>query len=283
MKRLSWFLICLILPSIALAANEYQVAKRVEASMVVTGSIELALDGSVHAYTLDQQNKLPSAVVALVGKTVQGWKFQPVLFNGSPVLAKAAMSLRVVAKKLDGDKYALSVSGASFGKETSGDSIAWKDKVAPRYPQAALDNYVSGTVYLDALVDRQGRVEKVGVEQVDLRNIASDPQMRAWRNVLGRAALSAVSKWTFSVPASSEYADAANRVVRIPVNFVLNYTGSPKHGYGDWDGYVPGPIENISWAQPHAPSYGSADAIPDGGLAFQDDRRFVLLNPPGNG
>jgi hypothetical protein len=292
MKRLSWFLICLMIPSIALAANEYAVAKRVEVSMVVTGWMVVNPDGSVNSYTLDKQDKLPPEVVKLIAKTVPAWKFQPILIhdaNDRPELAKAAMSLRVVARPLgDSDSsYELSVDGASFGKDNvhPNDSVTYAKRTPPRYPRDALMERVSGTVYLVLRVDRNGQVEQVAAEQVDLRAIASDDQMRAWRYELTRPAIAAAKEWTFNVPRTGKEAQADHWFVRVPINFQINYKGvPPRDEYGQWQAYVPGPVNQIPWMDSEKPTtHGGADAISGDGIAFQDDRRFVLLNPPGNG
>jgi len=283
MKCSLWLLLGLLISSSALAANEYQVAKRVEASMVVTGSIVVNPDGSVNSYTLDKQDKLPSSVVALIDKTVQSWKFRPIFTDGKPETAKAVMSLRILARKLDDDRFALSVAGASFGKDAPDQSITYVERKPPRYPPSALDSWVSGIVYLDILVSPQGTVDQAAIEQIDLRKVASDDQMKVWRNMLGEAALKAATSWTFHVPQSADFASATNRVVRVPVNFNLVVPGATKPAeYGDWDGYVPGPVQHIAWL-PAISSDRSADAVPNNGLAFQDDERFVLLDPPGDG
>src|SRR6185437_4511509 len=115
--------------------------------------------------------------------------------------------------------------------------------------------------------------------------IASDVQMEAWRRVLSHAALTAVRNWTFNVPHTGNEAKADHWTVTIPVDFYLTSTPSdpPPDQYGHWDSYVPGPVEQVPWAEPTVQwANRSADAIP-GGLAFQADQRFVLLTPLGSG
>ena len=289
MKRLLLVLICLITPVAGLAANEYQVAKRVEASMVVTGWIIVNPDGSVNSYTLDKQDKLPSAVVELIGKTVPAWRFRPIsILDGSnhPERVKAAMSLRVVAHPVDDSNYELSVSGASFGKDNtqSSNAVAYKERKPPRYPRDALQERVSGIVYLVLRIGRDGHVEDVATEQVDLRAVAGDDQMRIWRYELSRPAVAAAKEWIFDVPQTGEDAQADRWFVRVPVNFQIVYKGiPPRQEYGQWESYVPGPVNQIPWTDSETPTArGAADAISDNGIAFQDDHRFVLLNPPGN-
>lgn len=106
--------------------------------------------------------------------------------------------------------------------------------------------------------------------------------MNVWRRELARPAIEAARNWTFNIPQTGEEAHANFLDARIPVNFVLGSNGEPS-GYGQWDAYVPGPVQQIPWKESSPAAIANADAIPNNGLAFQDDPRFVLLNPPGNG
>ena len=48
--------------------------KQVEASMLVTGELVVAPDGTVKSYTLDRADKLPPEVRELLAKVVPGWE-----------------------------------------------------------------------------------------------------------------------------------------------------------------------------------------------------------------
>ncbi|MDQ2972170.1 MAG: hypothetical protein M3R20_04195, partial [Pseudomonadota bacterium] len=119
---------------------------------------------------------------------------------------------------------------------------------------------------------------------VDLRAIGPESLMAPLRKDLAQASIEAIKAYTFNMPKSGQEMDADHRTIRIPVDYeIANGSVPPKHEYGQWDAYVPGPIEPIVWLrQDEQVTNGSADAIPNG-LAFQGDQRFVLLNPPGNG
>lgn len=285
MKRSLCVLLCLLFPCVSLAANAWAVGKRVEASMVVTGSIVVAPDGSVHSYSLDKQDKLPSAVVGIIGRTIPIWKFQPVLMLDSHnrlELAKTSMSLRVVASPLPNGSCAVSVNGASFesGDSQSNQDISWKERDFPLGVAKEAQNGLSGTVYLTMKVNREGRVAAVEVTQINLRAVASDSQMDAWRRSLGRLATRAANSWTFNFPQAGKEATTDYLLVRVPLNFD---PGGPL-AYGQWDAYVPGPVQPIPWAneqKQHTASNGSGDAIPDNGAPFVQNARFVLLTPLG--
>ena len=119
MKRLLLGLLCILLSGVVLATAEEDVAKRAEASMLVTGSIVVAPDGSVQSYAVDHPEKLPSVVAGLVGKDLSRWRFAPVLLDGKPVAAKAPMSMRVVASKRDDGNYNIGIRSAYFGQGKS--------------------------------------------------------------------------------------------------------------------------------------------------------------------
>jgi protein TonB len=58
------------------------------------------------------------------------------------------------------------------------------ERVAPKYPPIAMSAHIQGVVILEAVVDRQGRVE-------DVRVLRSIP-------LLDKAAIEAVQQWRYS-------------------------------------------------------------------------------------
>jgi len=273
MKRLWITLLCLAFCSVAFADGAYAVRKRVEASMVVTGSIVVAPDGSVQSYELDKPGQLPPEVVNLIRKATPGWHFEPVIRDGTAVAARARMSLRVVAKREEGSEgFIARISGATFGNGTSDEQVTYKDRhVAPRYPMSAIDARVSGTVFLLVRVDRDGHVGDVSAEQVNLAVVASDSELNRWRKVLANASIQAARQWLYNPPASGPHAKDDYWIVRVPVAFNLHRVGEPERdGYGQWQAYVPGPKEPIEWMskypQANDDKGNSTDALADGGL-----------------
>lgn len=295
-----WLLIALALPALAFAHGGIDAAKRsAEASMLVTGEIAVNPDGSVYGYSLDQRDKLPPAVISLIDQTLTGWKFTPVKVSGKPVLAKALMSLRVVAKQVDAEHDAISVESAAFGSETAQANtpsacadrscLTYIKRPPPSYPHNLINDLVSGTVYLAVEVNRQGKVAQVAVEQVNLRRLADETMLDRWRRELGRASMQAAHNWTFQVPQTGSEASRDNWVVTIPVNYSIGIPGERKTigavAYGQWDVYVPGAMHSIPWAeaqQSQTASKVAADAVPDNGVPFIADTRFVLLTPLGS-
>ena len=275
MKRWLPGLLCLLLSVPTLAAGPRAVRKTAVGSMLVTGWIEVAPSGKVAHYALDQSSKLPPTVTQLINKAVPGWMFEPVEVAGKPVLAKARMSLRVVANPVTKGYYQITIAGAQFGApqgkgQHDTNAPTEKHAPAPGYPMELARSGVSGTVYVLMVINRQGRVEQVLAEQVNLRVAASDTEMKDFRKQLGLAATRALKKWTFNIPATSPEAATSYWYARVPVNFNLSNRMPP--AYGHWDAYIPGPVETAPWLDKQLSGIGSdkllianVDSTPSGG------------------
>ena len=278
MRHLTWILLALI-PCAAIAGDNPR--DHVEASTVITGWVEVAPDGSVYNYTLDQPEKLDTGVVGLIAKTITTWKFKPVLIDGKPVVAKARMNLRVVASPTGKGEYDIRVRGVTFGDGQPAAQPSYKDTKPPVYPMVAIRARTEGTVYLALEIDRAGHVIQAAAEQVNLRAIGTAYEMKVLRNTFADASLAAAKGWTFNIPTTGTRASDDHWTVMVPVNFELSAWGHKpqERKYGQWDVYVPGPVQPIPWEQDKTASDTDADAVPDG-LAFLHDTRFVLLTPP---
>jgi len=282
MKRL-WSAACgCLLAGAVMAAGPGAVRRQVEASMVVTGTLVVAPDGSVGSYRLDRPERLPAPVVDLIGRNVPRWKFEPVVRDGKPVAAKARMSLRVVARPIEGDdqNYALSIRGTHFGDAAG--SLGFKEhRQGPHYPEMAARGHVEGTVYLLLKVDRQGKVVDAVAQQVNLAAIGSEHLLQAWREAFAKSALQAARTWTFNVSADGEDAETEFHYARVPVHYQLGERGQlAPDPYGRWEVYVPGPYQAVPWFDKEGMISG-VDALPDDGLYDVGHPGPVLLTPPG--
>lgn len=270
MKRLLLLLLLCGLPAgTALADAARSAATPVEASMLVTGTIVVAPDGSVSSYAVDHPEKLPPAVLTVIGKNAPRWTFKPVLLDGKPVTAKASMSLRIVATPMQQKgRYTVAIRGASFGSGVPGENVSENVRTPPRYPEGAILERVSGTVYLVVKVGRQGQVEDVAAEQVNLRVLGRPFEMTRWRKELTEASVVAARKWTFHPPVTGEHANDPYWIARIPIAFNIRPMGSPppKQPYGRWQSYIPGPRAPIPWLDQKQLAASDADAVPDGGI-----------------
>ena len=96
MKRCYQALMWVSLALFASMAGAQAARKTAEGSMVVTGSLEVNPDGTLHGYTLDQPEKLPPVVVDVLGKSIAHWQFR--LSSPSTQVIKTRMGVRVVAR-----------------------------------------------------------------------------------------------------------------------------------------------------------------------------------------
>lgn len=264
----------------AMPAAAHAPAQPAEASMLLAGSITISPQGAVQSYTVDKLASLPAPVQQLLTQNVPHWRFEPVTSNGHAVAAKAAMHLRIVATPTDKDHYALRIAGEWFGDKASQNGISYKDKALPRYPGQALRDRVSGTVYLVARINRQGQVDKVAAEQVNLRVRGTRTMMRSWRKAFADASVQAVSHWTFNVPTTGPSAHQDSWVVHVPISYsIRRYDTSQSHRYGTWTAYLPGPREKISWLKPNALDPDSADTLPDNGLYLAQQSLHLIAAP----
>jgi hypothetical protein len=278
-KAILWLATWLIAGTVALAHAE-DPRKSAEAGMLVTGSIEVNPNGTLHGYALDQPDKLPPVVTDVVDKTVKSWGFT--LSGAGNDVVKAKMNLRVVAKPVGDGNMRVSVAGASFDAGNSSESRPSYDvHQAPHYPQDMVRARVSGTAYLLLRIGRDGTVQDVIAEQVNLDQYDTQTAMARYRKALADASLDAARQWTFHPPTAGSTVEDPYWVVRVPVNFNLHQIGTPykKHVYGSWEAYMPGPRQTPPWISKTLAN-GSPDAMPDGDLGT-DDARLRLNTPLG--
>ncbi len=264
----------------ATAATAEQVRKTAEASMLVTGTVEVNPDGSLHGYALDQPEKLPPVVVDAVNKAIHAWEFK--LSGPTTEVVKTKMSLRVVAKPVGDGQFSVAVQGSSFGdKGQRSDQVYFRDRAPPVYPQLAISARVSGTAYLVLRIGRDGTVQEAIAEQVNLDQYDLESAMERYRKWLADASLRAARHWTFNIPTSGAEANDPYWVVRVPVNFSLFPGGvmPRKPSYGKWEAYIPGPRQTPTWIG-KALASESPDAVADGDVG-SGDPRLQLIKPVG--
>ncbi len=252
----------IVLSTAALASGPQ--SESVRASMLVTGTIQEAPDGSVATYAIDHPESLPPAVRSLLTSAIPTWKFDP-LADSKAATPTVPVAVRVVATTMDGDKVRLEIEGVHFGQPDHHPGIAVVKQEKPAYPLAAARALVYGTVYLVMRVDPAGKVTDTAVQQVDMGVVKRSAELNHWWELLGRASTEAASQWVFT-PASD--ASRPYRIVRTSVTFALNAIGtggSTKPAYGQWNVYEPGPVQPVPWLGKE-PSAGGVDALPDGDI-----------------
>lgn len=126
-----------------------------------------------------------------------------------------------------------------------------------------------------------GHVAKAAVRQVNLGVMLKGYDATMARRGFTRVSLAAARDWTFNIPTKGSEAAKPHWVVVVPVAFWGGGTRPP--GYGQWNAYVPGPVQSIPWENDdrrNEPS-GQGDAVASG-TVFQPDPRFVLLTRLGD-
>lgn len=285
MRTWTWMggLVLALCSAVAFANGPGGVRKQVESSLVVKGTVDIDADGRVLGYALDRADTLAPAVKQLLAGAVPHWRFEPVQLDPGTDRGRAPMSVRLVAKKLEDGDYRIEVRGAQFGSHKRGHTIEAVSMTPPRYPMPAARAGIGGTVYLVALVGTDGRVVEAAPEQVNLRVIASENEMQAWRRLFAQAAVAGAKQWTFQPPAAGPDVDAGRWAVRVPIDFVMGEDGSaPPSTASEWQAYVPGPRMRLPWAREaeSAEESRNGDALASGSVHMLG-RGLRLITPLG--
>ncbi|KLD79936.1 2-isopropylmalate synthase [Xanthomonas hyacinthi DSM 19077] len=259
------------------------VRKQVESSLLVTGKIDIEADGAVSALAIDRQDRLPEGVIGFVRDSVKQWTFEPALRDGKPVPARAPMTLRIVAKRQQGDSYQVEIRHASFAAYDPKDprAVTSLKMAPPAYPEAVYRLGASGSAYLVLKVARDGSVADAAVEQVNLRIVGSESEMKKLREIFARSALAAARKWTFRPPTEGKDVSAPYWAVRVPVDYSLRDQPNEDmdSSYGHWISYVPGPRARAPWDTGKDASGFSPDTLSAGGVYMVDNNGPRLLTP----
>lgn len=182
------------------------------------------------------------------------------------------MNLLLVAKPGDNNTYAVSIRSAHFGSQEQGAaSVAAKDMPPPAYPEHAFREGATGVVYLLLKIGRDGKVEDLVAEQVNLTTLAPESKRPRWRKAFADAAIAKAQRWTFVPPTQGAEADAPYWVMRVPVTFDIetwpgNLTAAKQAK--KWQSYLPGPRQPAPWHEQRGASAStdSPDALPGSGL-----------------
>lgn len=254
-------------------------SRDIERSAIVEGTLVIAKDGTVQTATVPNAQKYGKPIADMVQNAAQHWRFYPVLREGEPVLAKAAMHVRVVLRKAAGGNYEARIKGATFGDEDARSSDELSNvptNVQPRYPEAAIRGRAQGTVYLALRVGRDGHVADVVVEQVNLANIGPENVARQYQDILAKSALDAARQWSFDIPTTGPLAKQDSWTAHVPVKYTLNIAGHPQAEHV-WEVYIPGPYTQPPWS--HQPNMDDTDAVASDGDVRTDDVGPMLRSP----
>lgn len=257
------------------------VRESAEASMTLTGKIDIGTDGHVTGFQLDHADELSADLAAFVQHQVQAWEFQPIVDNGTAVATQTPVTLRLLSQPGPGGAGdTVRVAGASFSKYDPENTsrVTSSELRLPAYPRNLAAMRAKGEVLLLVKVGRDGTVDDVVAEQVNLRVVGKENQMRQVRNEFARASVSAARSWTFRPPTTGRLKDAESWTVRIPVRYMMG----ERTPYGTWEAYIPGPRERAPWRTSQAGEDAAPDLLTAGGIYMADlDDGPRLLTPLG--
>ncbi|WP_369039309.1 energy transducer TonB [Stenotrophomonas maltophilia] len=257
-----------ILVDSAQAQTARQVRRQAEASMTLSGVIDIGREGQVEAFQLDHREKVDAALAGFVDKVVQDWRFEPVLVDGAPVQARTAVRLRLMADNPAEGSMRVRLVDANFSKlgetrDTGTDRVTSRALPAPAYPPQALAMQGEGTVLLLVKVGRDGKVADVVAEQTNLTVVGSEREMNQLREILAKASIRNAKRWTFNTPTTGERRDREFWTVRVPVNYFFH---DRAQRYGRWAAYIPGPRQPAPWNTGEDASVAASDLLPEGGV-----------------
>jgi len=250
------------------AQTAREVRRQAEASMTLSGVIDIGREGQVEGFQLDRREKVDAGVAGFVDKAVQSWRFEPTLVDGKPMPARTTVHLRLIAGNMEGNSMQVRVVDARFGKlggssAPSTDDVTAAKTRAPVYPPQAASIRGQGTVMLLVKVGRDGKVADVIAEQTNLTVVGPERTMNQLRDVLAKASVRSAREWTFNPPTTGEDKDRDFWTVRVPVNYFFD---KQSERYGRWTAYIPGPRLQAPWKTGEETQVAGTDLLPEGGV-----------------
>jgi len=119
------------------AQTKREVREQAEASMVLTGEIDIGTEGQVEAFRLDKRAQVDETIVTFVEGAVKTWRFAPVLVDGQAVKARTPATIRLGAKNNPDGTGLVTLLAANFETydETSTDNVTKVKMSPPVYPE----------------------------------------------------------------------------------------------------------------------------------------------------
>lgn len=252
-----------------------------EASMLVSGTIDISPQGKVEEYSLDHIDKLPAFVTDLIARHVPTWEFEQVIVDGQAVPTRAKMNLRMVAVDNGDGTMQLRIASTDFPIDASTGETVGVERIAntQRLGELAGGTNVSATVHVDLKIGRDGRVMQAHVRQINLQARGSERVMRRVREAYAQEALRIARYSRFTPVTAGPDKDAESWTATLPIAIHVGEGDSPADW--QWVAYVPGPISRAPWREDDDDAADS-DAMPDNGLRMAG-RSLSLRTPlPGS-
>ncbi|MFA5901871.1 MAG: hypothetical protein WC829_22470 [Hyphomicrobium sp.] len=214
----------------------------------VDGWIQITEQGGVADFQTD--SPLVPALREKLGRIVFSWRFLPVLIEGKPSSVRTRTRV-VLAATPDGAGYQVRIDNVTFPRESAAapasDDFSGRSLTPPQWPRALAGVNVAGRVLLCMRVGADGHVEQVVAVQTMLFDVrGSEVRLRRVVDQFERAALFAAKGWRFNISAERGQTLAAERTVKVPVEFVAE----AKPGWdlpGQWRTIVRVPKRPVEW------------------------------------
>jgi hypothetical protein len=276
------------LAMIVASGNTRAALKQLELSLILTGVIDVAPDGSVAGVTIDNRDQITPELFEFVHKSVLSWRFEPMRdAQGVAKSVHSTMRVRLIARNVGNDRMELSVRSVYFiTKPEASDRALIKGQSSPlpRYPFDLVRLGVTGDVILAIKINSEGHAEEVAARQVNLQQSGTPGQMVKWRKKLAKISEEAARKWTFLIPVEGPHANKPHWVVSRRITFRLESAPSrPSEGeQATWDAYFAGPVHTPSWfPAAHVNDDGGVDLLSEDELRMEPDDGLRLLTPIG--
>lgn len=215
---------------------------QVVGSMRLTGTLVVGADGAITAYAIDHADKVPREVLQHLARYVPRWR----VVKSDNSAGNKRFGVRVMGTPRGDGLFALSLVGASIIEKQRPEEEIIVDRrlKRPSYPRSLAQIGVSGTVYVVVKVRRDGEVEDLVTEQVNLNFVGSPAEVVQARADFAGHTAAAARQWKFRFPKVGPYARQPYLVVRVPVQYIIE-----RFEYAQWEYYVPGPRRAVPWVQ----------------------------------
>ena len=260
MNKLLLSLLLVAAPAFADDANLQHYTARAE------GSLTIGTDGRVLDVELAGDENLGKDVIAGYKERIRAWRFEPVIEDGKPVVAKGLMQLALVAEREKGvDSAKFGIRHVQFMDPPGAPSPVTATKLTPpSYPSSALRDGVGAEVGMVLQLDAQGGVVSAAVERMELLGVTRRQGHLANHEAQFRRSAERIAKeWKFDVTPGQD-------VVRVPVRYA-----PPQYAAG-WVPTVFRPVTLPEWVQLRNDT-AQALELSAGGLALST--QIKLLTP----
>jgi hypothetical protein len=272
--------IAVLLLAFSCTALAQGIAERAQASMQVTGTMDIDAAGAVTGHAIDHPGAIGKTILGLIDQALPTWRFEP-LPSGAAAPA-TPMSLMIVGTQDDRGRLVVRIKSVHVGNsDIQPDAeVAAVSLTPPGYPARALRARIEGIVHVVVRIDRTGHVSGAMAEQVNVGPMDSEAAMARARKLLADATLATARTWTFRPPTTGGAAGDPYWLGTIPVQYMLSGSGHPE--YGQWQVYVPGPKQAVPWADPQGRVRSDSDALAAGTFsAIGSGRRLLTALDPG--